>query len=171
MNFTTENDFESMTIDVNGTCLQGQINCDYDDLVKCFGEPADLSTIDSDGKVDVEWVIEFEDGTVATVYNWKNGPLYCGDEGIPVQAIKRWHIGGKSYKAQDHVITAVTISKATSLLTLKQEQSIALLKTRWSTVGDPTPLPCDDCVMVRVSSDSTGVSMVLGIEADGHIHS
>ena len=54
---------------------------------------------------------------------------------------------------------------------LKQEQSIALLKTRWSTVGDPTPLPCDDCVMVRVSSDSTGVSMVLGIEADGHIHS
>ena len=96
---------------------------------------------------------------------------YCGDDGIPVQAIKRWNIGGKSYKAQDHVIAAVTISKATPPMTLKQEQSIALLKTRWSTVGPPTSLPCDDAVLVRVSSDSTGVSMVLGIETDGHIHS
>ena len=56
-------------------------------------------------------------------------------------------------------------------LTDKQKEAIARLKKTWTTVGPPCPLPCDDCVTVNVYSESTGVSMTLGIEADGLTHS
>ena len=56
-------------------------------------------------------------------------------------------------------------------LTEAQEKAISVLKVRWSTVGDPVPMPCDDCVLVQVYSESTGVRMHLGIEADGSVHS
>ncbi|HAT65157.1 MAG TPA: hypothetical protein DCS66_11235, partial [Flavobacteriaceae bacterium] len=54
--FETHND---ISINSNGTCLQGYINAHYYDLLETFGEPTE-----SDGyKVDAEWYIEFEDGT------------------------------------------------------------------------------------------------------------
>jgi hypothetical protein len=76
---------------VGGTSLQGYIRTSYADLVGCFGEP----THDGDGyKVDAEWVITFADGVVATIYNWKDGPNYCGEDGTPVEFIREWHVGG-----------------------------------------------------------------------------
>lgn len=75
----------------NFTSLQGYINTNYATLVGCFGEP----TCDGDGyKVDAEWIITFADGVVATIYNWKNGKNYCGEEGYEVEDITDWHIGG-----------------------------------------------------------------------------
>lgn len=75
----------------NMTSLQGYIKTSYADLVGCFGQP----TCDGDGyKVDAEWVVTFADGVVATIYNWKDGPNYCGAEGTPVEHITEWHIGG-----------------------------------------------------------------------------
>lgn len=77
--------------DTNFSSLQGYIQTSYDDLVGCFGEP----TSDGDGyKVDAHWSITFADGVVATIYNWKDGPNYCGPHGTPVQRITDWHIGG-----------------------------------------------------------------------------
>ena len=77
--------------DVNMTSLQGYIRTNYETLVGCFGEP----TCDGDGyKVDAEWIITFADGVVATIYNWKNGRNYCGAEGLDVEDIKEWHVGG-----------------------------------------------------------------------------
>ena len=87
--FKTHNDTE---IQVGGTCLQGYINGHYHDLLETFGEPTE-----SDGyKVDAEWVLEFADGTVATIYNWKNGINYWGADGTPVECITEWNIGGIS---------------------------------------------------------------------------
>ena len=87
--FETHNETE---VRVAGTCLQGYINATYQELIDVFGKPTK-----SDGyKVDAEWLIEFEDGTVATVYNWKNGPNYCGAEGTPVEYITEWNVGGNS---------------------------------------------------------------------------
>ena len=64
----------------------------YSKLKKVFGEPGP-----SDGyKSDAEWEIEFEDGQVATIYNWKNGKNYKGYNGTPKTKITNWHIGGKS---------------------------------------------------------------------------
>ena len=56
-------------------------------------------------------------------------------------------------------------------LTPEQEESLEVLKARWDHVSDPRLMPCDDCVIVEVRSDSTGVGMVIGIEVDGSRHS
>ncbi len=57
-------------------------------------------------------------------------------------------------------------------LTDEQKKAIKILKERWTTVGEPQSLiGGDGCVMVSVSSDSTGVKMNLGVETDGHTHS
>ena len=52
-------------------------------------------------------------------------------------------------------------------LTEKQKETIAMLKKRWGYVSEPSPLPCDDCVLVQVGKDSSHISMTIGVEADG----
>jgi hypothetical protein len=79
------------SININGTCYVGSIVADYSLLVKKLGKPS--ASFDN-YKTDAEWQIEFEDGTVATVYNWKNGKNYCGEDGLEVEDIQSWHIGG-----------------------------------------------------------------------------
>ena len=85
------------TTNVGGTFLQGYIKASYEQLVKTFGEPHDP---DGDNyKTDVEWAFEFADGTVATLYNWKNGKNYLGAEGLELNDIYEWNVGGNSDKA------------------------------------------------------------------------
>jgi hypothetical protein len=80
------------TIDVNGTFLVGKLHISYEDLCHIFGEPNSRS----DGyKTDYEWAGYVND-KVFTIYNWKNGKNYCGNEGLMAEDIKEWHIGGKS---------------------------------------------------------------------------
>jgi len=80
-------------ISVNGTSYLGLLRANYDLLVLKFGSPADSY---DDYKSDAEWNIEFEDGNVATIYNWKDGKNYCGESGLGVHQIKEWHIGGRN---------------------------------------------------------------------------
>ena len=62
-----------------------------------------ISSEDGDGyKLDAHWSIEWEDGKVATIYNWKNGLNYndkiirgSDHYGIQLTDIREWHIGGK----------------------------------------------------------------------------
>ena len=70
--------------DVNMTSLQGYLSARYEDLVRVFGEPDELGG----DKTTAEWCLQFEDGTVATIYDWKEcmTPMYKYD----------WHIGGMS---------------------------------------------------------------------------
>ncbi len=97
MNYTTHNDREIYT---NGTSLKGYVNCDYVRLVELFGEPFQGGC----DKVDWEWIVEFQDGIVATIYNWKNGPGY-GYNVEPTE-ITRWHVGGYSEAAHAEVMMA-----------------------------------------------------------------
>jgi hypothetical protein len=76
---------------LNGTHYLGLIHVDYDLLISKLGKPSDSY---DDYKSDAEWTIEFEDGNIATIYNWKNGKNYNGAGGLPVEQIKEWHIGG-----------------------------------------------------------------------------
>ena len=86
MFFKTHN---SADISIDGTHLQGYVTSDYSNIVRVFGEP-----FNGDGyKVDAEWGILFDDGLVATIYNWKNGKNYCGSDGKRVRDIDEWHIG------------------------------------------------------------------------------
>lgn len=87
MNFQTHNDKH---INVVGTYFQGSIDCDYKKIKSIFGKPHK-----GDGyKVDAEWNIEFENGEIATIYNYKDEKNYCGKEGLPKTKITDWHVGG-----------------------------------------------------------------------------
>ncbi len=56
-------------------------------------------------------------------------------------------------------------------LTEAQRKTIETLKERWEWVGDPAPLPADDCVMVPVGAEPGKPYMTIGVEADGYPHS
>ena len=51
-----------------GTSLQGEYLTTYDDIVNTFGEPTQQGDV---VKTTVEWIIKFENGSVATIYDWK----------------------------------------------------------------------------------------------------
>jgi major membrane immunogen (membrane-anchored lipoprotein) len=89
MKFTTHNQKE---INIDGTHLVGTLTANYADIKKIFGKSTENF---DDYKCDAEWEIEFEDGKVATIYNWKDGKNYCGKSGLPKSKITNWHIGGK----------------------------------------------------------------------------
>ena len=96
INYQTHND---VIIKISGTSFLGDIGLDYYDIVSRLGRPQD-----GDGyKVDAEWNIEFDDGTVATLYNWKNGRNYCGEDGLDLHQIDEWHIGGFEKDAVDRI--------------------------------------------------------------------
>jgi len=81
---------------INGTCLQGHVATTYQTLVAIFGEP-DFGPDDlSRDKVTCEWCLCFEDGTLACIYEWKNGFTPMG--------VEEWHIGGNSHKAVERVL-------------------------------------------------------------------
>ena len=56
-------------------------------------------------------------------------------------------------------------------LTNEQRNTIETLRGRWPWVGEPCPLPADDCVMVQVGSEPGKPYMTIGVEADGYPHS
>ena len=90
------------TTNYGGTFLQGYIKATYEQLLKTFGEPHDPNG--DNYKTDVEWAFEFADGTVATLYNWKNGKNYCGKEGLELNDIYEWNVGGRSEKAVSRLL-------------------------------------------------------------------
>lgn len=92
-------------INTNFTSLQGEIQTTYAQLEEMFGEPTD-----GDGyKIDAEWEIQFEDGTVVTIYNYKDGVNYNGASGLHKTQITNWHIGGHSSKATDKLAELLAI--------------------------------------------------------------
>lgn len=89
-------------VNVNMTSLCGYVETSYDALVATFGEPTFLGS--GDDKVDFEWDIQFDDGTVATVYNWKD---YDGGWKAMLASEYCWHIGGRNQIAVSNVLEAL----------------------------------------------------------------
>lgn len=54
-------------------------------LIDLFGYPDDPS---ADGKTQCNWTIELDDGTVFTIYDWK-------EYGNKPEYVTYWHIGGQ----------------------------------------------------------------------------
>jgi hypothetical protein len=84
-----------------GTSLIGEVTATRDHLEKVFGKP---SVTGGEGdKVTVEWTIAFEDGSIATIYDWKRY-----EEGSPEwDEVYGWHVGGRTPKAIDLVKSAI----------------------------------------------------------------
>jgi|APGre2960657373_1045057.scaffolds.fasta_scaffold98262_2 hypothetical protein len=83
---------------VNGTSLKGHIVTTYAELVEKFGEPNSGSD-----KTTVEWRLDFADGTVATIYDWKYGET-------PMHKTE-WNIGGKNSDAVFRVYETMGLMK------------------------------------------------------------
>ena len=70
-----------------GTSFHGiTVKATVNQLISAFGEPSDDSNTGED-KVNFEWEMETEDGTVFTIYDWKEYRMIDVDEKI------EWHIG------------------------------------------------------------------------------
>ena len=77
--------------DASGTFLSGYLyDTTYSELIETFGDPAFSPEDSGDGKVNFEWVFEF-DGEIFTVYDWKTY-----DVEYTMNTLEVWHVGGKS---------------------------------------------------------------------------
>lgn len=77
--------------DVNGTHRQGYLKITYQELIDVLGDPHG----ENGDKTQAEWELQFEDGTVATLYDYK--------ELFRVERVTDWHIGGHDQKAVDRI--------------------------------------------------------------------
>jgi len=94
--------------EMNGTFLQGGVTAPYSKIVGVFGEPE----AGDEYKCAFTWSMEFEDGTVATLYDWKETSLYNPDyphpDTLKVRSAVDWHIGGHDKRAVERVLAALT---------------------------------------------------------------
>jgi hypothetical protein len=83
---------------IEGTRLMGYLSANYEEVVAVFGEPERW-----DGeKSRVEWDVQFEDGTVACIYDWRQNA-------IRVEDIAEWNIGGRTQHAMKLVGNAMDL--------------------------------------------------------------
>lgn len=107
MKFVIDNDVGG------GTSLQGYLDMPFSRLVAVLGEPDD-----GDGyKVAFEWRLRFEDGTVATIYDYKASSLYDDKSAPSPQAMRAneysdWCIGGNSKRAVELVVELFAAEKS-----------------------------------------------------------
>ena len=86
-----------------GSCLRGEINTTYRQLVHTFGPPTLMGDM---YKMDAEWCLEI-DGRVATIYNYKNGRAYLGATAPATEEITEWNIGGFDAEVEHLVKKAI----------------------------------------------------------------
>ena len=86
----------------NGTSLIDYLNITYNELVDLFGQPQGPS---SDNKVSCEWHVSLQEAhtdwtspedAFVTIYNYKDGKNYLGPDGLNIDQITSWHVGGKA---------------------------------------------------------------------------
>ena len=82
----------------NMTGFKGEFPITYTELVEIFGQPNDGPNADLD-KTTCEWRLQFEDGTVATIYDYKVGYTPMNEY--------EWHIGGHDAEAYTHVVDEI----------------------------------------------------------------
>lgn len=80
---------------INGTSLAGYLQGSLLDVTALFGPP--LGGDDVDGyKTDAEWMLMIDGNEPLTIYNYKNGRNYNGEDGVEVEDMTEWHIGSKT---------------------------------------------------------------------------
>ena len=85
------------TTNVNGTRLQGYVRTTFNKLIEVFDAP----NIGKGDKTNAEWGLRFADGTIATIYDWKEAL-------IPTKEYA-WHIGGHDSNAVKRVCSTLGV--------------------------------------------------------------
>lgn len=84
-------------INIQSSSYVGTIDVSYSTLVKLFGEPSHNRE-----KGSCVWDIEFDDGVVASIYDWKPGK----DDTPETTTV--WNIGGW-YQSKNHVLDYIKL--------------------------------------------------------------
>lgn len=87
-----------------GTHFCGWFEATRQQIEDAIGAPTYLSHEPRE-KVTIEWGIQFDDGTVATIYDWKR---FSKNE-LRLDEVYRWHIGGIGLKSVRKVSQALGI--------------------------------------------------------------
>lgn len=87
---------EDDLINTSGTHLMGRINLPFHKITSALGDPIRFNADEGDGKVRIEWDIKFQDGEIATIYDWKEYKRRPED-------VTDWHIGGRSFEVVQRV--------------------------------------------------------------------
>jgi hypothetical protein len=86
----------------NMTGLKGEFPITFAELVEIFGRPKYGPNADRD-KTTCEWALTFEDGIIATIYDYKTNCTPMGEY--------EWHIGGHDVKAYTHVVDTIILHR------------------------------------------------------------
>ena len=82
--------------ETNGTSFHySTVRASVNELIKIIGEPTYEDNTGKD-KVNIEWVLEDDNGNVVTIYDWKQYRKIGYDEKI------NWHIGGMEKDITDN---------------------------------------------------------------------
>ena len=118
-----------------GTCLQGEIYMPYKEMVNLLGEPTIANSTAGD-KTDVEWVILAtigEESYIITIYNWKDGRSYNGEEGLYNKELCNWHIGGTTKIVQ--LLMDILVDRDKYLEVMKKENTPLLMSKEYGEAG------------------------------------
>ena len=76
------------------------IYASYANLVEVLGDPKNVNRYTE--KIDVQWdVKDVDTGQTLSVWNYKNGPNYLGENGTPPEEIAKWSAGGDAKIAKE----------------------------------------------------------------------
>lgn len=117
---------------VSGTSLVGNVWATFDELERVFGKPTYGPDDNVDDKVTCEWNLKFSDGTIATVYDWR--------EYRTPRDRYEWHVGGMNRRAVDRVMETLESSQVVSLNLCEFDKQRKVLKLKSDHVGMPVEL-------------------------------
>ncbi len=99
-----------------------------EELHEKFGSPMIYSDEEGDYKVKYQWCIEFEDGLIATIYDWK---VDYSQKCVMTQPIE-WHVGGHDPRVMDRIYKLTRIDEKMTyhqaLVTI--EKAMLMMKSR-----------------------------------------
>ena len=90
-------------LNLDGTGLIGYVEITHKDLVDLFEEPCEGDKY----KIDAEWLLKTPYGNVS-IYNYKDGKNYCGENGTNVENITNWHVGGSNEDSYKFIIEYIS---------------------------------------------------------------
>jgi hypothetical protein len=108
MKFTTD-------ANANFTGLKGEFPITFAELVEIFGKPKYGPNADLD-KTTCEWALTFEDGTIATIYDYKTNQTPMFEYA--------WHIGGHDALAYTHVVDTIILHRDKLVKMVREYQSL-----------------------------------------------
>lgn len=125
------------------------IETTVDKLTNLLGEPSWNSNTGV-GKVNVEWDCELSDGSVFTIYNWKEYRPISNTENI------RFHIGGYN--------STVTFKAMVELKDLLEEEGDEICEHSFVNVNNDGKEQCRICGTFKVDDEDYLSSLLYGVD-------